>query len=164
MNKNMSINEIGIQIAELKSRLEILESKLKFVENDFPKLGDEYFYFTPWGCIKKETLTKDEIRVNVYRTREEAESAYNKMKAYEVLKREAKRLNEGWKANFENIENKYYIYLDAFLNESDRLRIGVVTTLLEHPDRIYYKTREIAAYMIENHKTELETIFGVDND
>lgn len=99
-------------IEDMKEKLASMEEELNKPEvfKHFPSKGDEYYYYTSTGLIHNTTAADNELRVNTYKTREEAEKAYNKAVAIEKIKRRVLELQGNWKPDWTNTyEEKYCI-------------------------------------------------------
>ena len=82
--------------AQLIQAIEAIKAKLASMEEElnkpdeykhFPSIGDIYYYYFPWGRIDACYAHDNEIKPNTYKTREEANKAYNKAVALEKIKR-----------------------------------------------------------------------------
>ena len=147
-------------IEAMKERLASMEEELNKLElfKHFPSKGDNYFHYYPCGMINACYAQDDKIRPYTYRTREEAQEAYNKAVALEKIKRRLLELQGDWKPNFNDTFDKYVLYYDyktkCFRNS--------VWRSVEYLSIIpYIKSEEIALTIIEEMKDELKLIFDI---
>lgn len=119
MNKIKYEKMIDEKLATLKEELieELMQEVEEEREDEFPKLGETYWYISSSGDIywdKWDDTQTDRNRLamgNVFRTREEVEFELEKRKVIAELKKYAKPKDREW-----NGENEhwciYYNYLD----------------------------------------------------
>ena len=86
-------------IEAIKEKLASMEEELNKPEvfKHFPSKGDNYFHYYPCGLINACYAYDDMIRPYTYKTREEAQKAYNKAIAIEKIKRRILELQGDWK-------------------------------------------------------------------
>ena len=102
-------------IEAIKAKLAIMEEELNKPDEykHFPSIGDIYYYYFPWGRIDACYAHDNEIKPNTYKTREEANKAYNKAVALEKIKRRLLELQGDWKPDWtECSEEKLGIQYD----------------------------------------------------
>ena len=147
-------------IEAIKAKLAVIEEQLNKPDEykHFPSNGDEYYYYTSIGTLCSNTSADYELRVNVYKTEEEADKAYNKAVAIEKVKRRLLELQGDWKPDFNDDSIKYTIYynytVNSFLDEGWQ-KIKYATLI---PD---IKTKEIALTIINEFHEELKLIFEI---
>src|SRR5574344_1629117 len=97
-------NKLLQDIEAIKAKLAAMEQELNKPEvfKHFPSKGDEYYYYTSIGVIHSNTAADDSIRPYTYKTKEEANKAYNKAIALEKIKRRILELQGNWKPDWTN--------------------------------------------------------------
>ena len=151
---------------KLKQDIEAMEKQLASMKEEFnkpdeykhfPSKGDEYHYYISTGTLCSNTATEDDLRVNVFKTRNEAYKAYNKAVATEKIKRRILELQGDWKPDWNSfIESKYFIIFD---NEYSAFSY-TDAQILKHAELIpYIKTRDILHTIINEMDKELRIIF-----
>ena len=160
----MDRDKLQKDIDDMKAKLASMEAELNkstAIEH-FPKIGDYYWYYLPVGHIKGEAAldyTSEPVRVNAYRTKEEAKKAYNKALATEKLKRIATELNKGWKPDFENHGQRNYFICYIFSTKE----FGVTwDTSTQIANTIYFKSADIANTVIKAYPQLLEKMFEIE--
>lgn len=108
--------------AQLKQAIEAIKIKLAVIEEElnkpdeyrhFPSKGDEYHYYISTGTLCTNIATEDCLRVEVFKTRNEAYKAYTKAVALEKVKRRLLELQGDWKPDWtECSEEKLGIQYD----------------------------------------------------
>lgn len=108
--------ELGKEIKKLKREQEVFTS----FKNWRAEHGEEYYYIEDSGDINTENETEwgdDDFRYNTgnyFMTEKDAEDVVKKLIFYNQLKDFAKKLNNGVKIEWENVnQSKYYIYYSA---------------------------------------------------
>ena len=100
-------------IEVMKKKLASMEAELNKPEvfKHFPSSYDnKYYYYTASGAIYRSNPYNDDLKVSVYKTRKEANKAYNKAVAVEKIKRRLLELQGDWEPNWkDNDERKVYI-------------------------------------------------------
>ena len=147
-------------IEAIKAKLAIMEEELNKHDEykHFPIKGDEYYYYFPWGRIDACYTHDNEIRPNTYKTREEAEKAYNKAVALEKVKRRIVELQGDWKPDWTDDEVKYYIQYDHCIKNF----IPIYWLDSQQATAFYYmKSEEIALTIIKKMEDELKLIFDI---
>ena len=101
-------------IEDMKEKLASLEEELNKLDEfkHFPNKGDEYHYYISTGTLCSNIATEDDLRVNVFKTRNEAYKAYKKAVAVEKIKRRLLELQGDWKPDWTEDEEKYCIQYD----------------------------------------------------
>lgn len=148
-------------IEAMKEKLASMEEELNKPEvfKHFPSKGDEYYYYTSTGAIHNTTAADNELRLNAYKTREEAQKAYNKAVALEKVKRRILELQGDWKPDWTNaIAEKYYIQYDPY----NKQFIPISWFSMQQDTVIpYTKIKDITLTIIEEMEDELKLIFDV---
>ena len=153
-------NKLLQDIEEMKEKLAVMEEQLNKPDEykHFPGKGDEYYYYTSIGTLRSNTSADYELRVNVYKTEEEADKAYNKAVAVEKIKRRIIELQGDWKPDFNDDSSKLVIFYNY-----NNIRFECSThTKVKFPLLIpYIKTSEIAKTIINEMEDELKLIFDI---
>ena len=148
-------------IEAMKEKLASMEEELNKPEvfKHFPSKGDEYYYYTSIGAIHNTTASDNELRLNAYKTREEADKAYNKAVALEKIKRRLLELQGDWKPDWTNaIAEKYYIQYDHYNKQFTSINWFSMQQDTVIP---YTKSKDIALTIIEEMEDELKLIFDI---
>lgn len=136
-----------------------LEKRENKIVDKYKKWKDEYYYYTSIGTVCSNTAGDYELRVNVYRTENEAQKAYNKAVAIEKIKRRLLELQGDWKPDFNdasqrkctirhNDENNSFTYAGWYI--------------VKHCVLIpYMKSEEITNIIINEFHEELKLIFKI---
>ena len=106
-------NKLLQDIEEMKEKLASMEEELNKPEvfKHFPSIGEVYFFYTSSGSICSNDSSSDDLKVNAYKTREEASKAYNKAIALEKVKRRIIELQGDWEPDWMNkSERKFCIF------------------------------------------------------
>ena len=152
-------------IDDMRAKLASMEAELNkptAIEH-FPKIGDYYWHYLPVGHIKGEAAldyTSEPVRVNAYRTKEEAKKAYNQALATEKLKRIAVELNQDWKPNFKDYEQSNYFI--GYMHSTKAFEV-IWNTYTEFNNIIYFKSEDIAHAVIETYPQLLKEMFGIED-
>jgi hypothetical protein len=149
-------------IEAMKAKLASMEEELNKPEEfkHFPNKGEVYYFYTSSkGAICSNTASDDNLKINTYKTREEAVKAYNKAIALEKIKRRIIELQGDWKPDWgngdeEKVDISYYHYECVF-------EPGVVYFSQSFKDYPYIKSTEIALTIIKELKDELKLIFDI---
>lgn len=147
-------------IEAMKEKLASMEEELNKPEEfkHFPSTNDKYYYYTSMGDVWDNTAPDNDLRVNIYKTKEEAKKAYNKAVALEKVKRRLLELQGDWKPNFNDTFNKYLIFYN---HANNRFDYSIYNTL-KYPLLIpYIKTSKIAITIINKMEDELKLIFDI---
>ena len=147
-------------IEAMKEKLASMEEELNKPEvfKHFPSTNDEYYYYTSIGDVWSNTAPDNDLRVNIYKTKEEAKKAYNKAVAIEKIKRRILELQGDLKPDFSDTFSKYTIY---YTHTNNRFNYGIYTTL-KYPLLIpYMKSEQIAELIIYELEDELKLIFDI---
>ena len=148
-------------IEAIKAKLASMEAELNKPNeyNHFPGNGDEYYYYTSIGAIHSTTAADNELRLNAYKTREEAEKAYNKAIAIEKIKIRILELQGDWKPDWTNvIVEKYYIQYDHYNRQFTPINWSNMQQDTAIP---YTKSKDIAQTIINEMEDELQLIFDI---
>lgn len=160
----MDRDKLQKDIDDMRAKLASMEAELNkstAIEH-FPKIGDYYWYYLPVGHIKGEAAldyTSEPVRVNAYRTKEEAKKAYNKALATEKLKRIAIELNKCWKPDFESEQRNYFI---CYMHSTKKFEV-IWNTVTQLNNTIYFKSEDIANTIIKTYPHLLKEIFEIED-
>ena len=147
-------------IEAIKAKLAQMEEELNKPEGfkHFPVKNDEYYYYSSIGYIDSNVADTDAFRVNVFKSRDEAEKAYTKDVALEKVKRRLLELQGDWRSNFDDDCSKLVIFYNY-----NNIRFECSThTKVKFPLLIpYIKTSEIAKTIINEMEDELNLIFEI---
>lgn len=148
-------------IEAIKAKLAAMEEELNKPDEykHFPGNGDEYYYCTPAGDLGNNIAADYKLRVNVYRTENEARKAYNKDVALEKIKRRLLELQGDWKPDWsECAEEKLTIQYDH--NKSIFIPVCWFTT---QTDSLipFMENEETALTIINEFNEELKLIFDI---
>lgn len=152
-------------IDDMRAKLASMEAELNkptTIEH-FPKIGDYYWYYLPVGLIKEEIAinsNSEPVRVNAYRTREEAKKAYNQALATEKLRRIAMELNKGWKPNFKGHNNRNYFI--CYVHSIKKFEV-IWNNTAQLNNTIYFKSEDIANTVIDTYPHLLKEMFGIED-
>ena len=148
-------------IEAIKEKLAAMEEQLNKPDEykHFPSKGDEYYYYTSAGTLCSNTAGDYKLRVNVYKTRNEAQKAYNKAVAVEKIKRRIVELQGDWKPDWKDpdvtkVFINYYHYSCVF--EPKELYLAQ-----SFKDFTYVKNKEIANTIIDEMEDELKLLFDI---
>ena len=148
-------------IEAMKEKLASMEEELNKLElfKHFPSKGDNYFHYYPCGMINACYAQDDKIRPYTYRTREEAQEAYNKAVALEKIKRRLLELQGDWKPDWtDKDEEKFYIQY----GHNGRSFISICWYTTQHAASIpYIKSEEVINTIINEMEDELKLIFDI---
>jgi len=148
-------------IEAMKEKLASMEEELNKPEvfKHFPSEDDEYYYYTASGAVYSSNPYNDDLKVNVYKTWEEANKAYNKAVAVEKIKRRLLELQGDWEPNWkDNDERKVYICYRHNLHMFDSI---VIYSSQSFKDIPYMESRDVANIIIKEMENELKLIFGI---
>ncbi len=148
-------------IEAIKAKLAAMEKQLNKPDeyNHFPGNGGEYYYYTSAGTLCRNTAEDYKLKVNVYRTENEAQKAYNKAVAVEKIKRRLLELQGDWKPDFDdNYYSKYTIRYDhrdnSFVHDGwKRVKYCMLIPYMEN--------KETALTIINEFHEELKLIFDI---
>lgn len=159
---NIDRTKLMEDIEALKEKLASMEKELNNPETfkHFPSKGDNYYFYTSSkGVICSNIATSDDLRVNVFKSKEEADNAYNKAVAIEKVKRRLLELQGDWKPDFNDDSSKYticYNYIVNSFTDEEWQRFKHYCALIP-----YMENKEIALTIIKEMEVELKLIFGV---
>ena len=148
-------------IEAMKEKLASMEEELNKPEvfKHFPSEGEVYYFYTSSGAVCSNDSSSDVLKVNTYKTKEEAEKAYNKAVAIEKIKRRILELQGDWKPDWTNeIAEKYYIQYDHYKRQfvfTNWFRMQQDTAIP------YIKSKDIAQTIINEMEDELQLIFDI---
>ena len=148
-------------IEAMKEKLAEMEEHLNKPEvfKHFPSKYDRYYYYTSSGAICSNEASSDNLKVNSYKTKKEAEKAYNKAVALEKVKRRIIELQGDWKPNWtDDDEEKHFIQYDHY--KRSFLPTFVYTTK-QDTTILYMKREQIAKLIIYELEDELKLIFDI---
>ena len=154
--------------AQLVQAIEAIKKKIASIEEElnkpdklkhFPSINDEYHYYLTTGTICSNTASNDDLKVNVFKTQNEAQKAYDKDVAIEKIKRRLLELQGDWKPDWKDEnEKKYYI----FYEHENRNFKPVYWVITQYNTSIYcMKDLKIAETIIEEMEDELKLIFNI---
>ena len=152
-------------IDDMRAKLASMEAELSksTAIKHFPSPGDTYWYYKPVGHIRMEMAleyTSEPVRVNAYKSREEAKKAYNQALATEKLKRIVAELNEGWEPNFKDYEQSNYFI--GYMHSTKAFEV-IWNTNTQFNNIIYFKSEDIAHAVIEAYPHLLKEMFGIED-
>ena len=150
-------NKLLKDIEEMKEKLAVMEEQLNKPDEykHFPSNGDEYYYCTSTGTVCNNTAADNELRLNAYKTLEEANKAYKKAVALEKIKRRIVELQGDWK---DDKEVKFCIQYDHY----ERMFMQVSWFIVQPDTTIpFMKNKEIALTIINEFHEELKLIFDI---
>ena len=148
-------------IEAMKEKLASMEEELNKPEvfKHFPSKNDLYFYYTPMGTVCSNIATNDNLKINVFKSEEDAKKAYNKAVAIEKVKRRILELQGNWKPDFNDDSSKYticYNYIVNSFTDEEWQRFKHYCVLIP-----YMKNKEIALTIINEFHEELKLIFEI---
>lgn len=161
----MNRDKLQKDIDDMRAKLASMEAELNkptAIEH-FPKIGDHYWYYLPVGLIKEEIALNSNselVRVNAYRTREEAKKAYNQALATEKLRRIAMELNKGWKPNFKDYKNRNYFI--RYMHSIKTFEV-ICNAIVQLNNTIYFKSEDIANTVIDAYPHLLKEMFEIED-
>ena len=144
-------------IEAIKKKIASIEEQLKKPDEykHFPSKGDEYYYYTSTGTICNNTSSSDDLKVNVFKTRNEAQKAYSKAVAIEKIKRRLLELQGDWKSDK---EVKFYVQYDHY----ETMFIPDCWFIVQPDTTIpYMKSKEIVLTIIKEMEDELKLVFEI---
>ena len=148
-------------IEAMKEKLASMEEELNKPEEikHFPSYKDIYYFYTSSGSICSNESSSDDLKVNAYKTREEAVKAYNKAIALEKIKRRLLELQGEWKPNWtDDGEEKHFIQYDHYKRSFIPIYWYTVQQDTSFP---YMKNERIAGLIIYELEVELKLIFDI---
>ena len=103
-------------IEAMKEKLASMQEELNKLEvfKHFPSKDEYYYFYTSTGIVDCITAANDDLKVNVFKTKKEAQKAYNKAVAVEKVKRRIIELQGDWKPDWTKDEEKYSIQYDHY--------------------------------------------------
>ena len=154
--------------AQLVQAIEAIKKKIASIEEElnkhdefkhFPSINDEYYYYLSTGTICNNTSSSDDLKVNTFKTRNEAQKAYSKAVAVEKVKRRLLELQGDWKPDFDdNYSSKYTIRYD----HRDNSFVHDGWKRVKHCMLIpYMKDKDIVNTIINEFYQELKLIFEI---
>ena len=144
-------------IEAIKEKLAAMEEQLNKPDEykHFPSKDDEYYYYTSIGTLCSNTSADYELRVNAYKTEEEADKAYNKAVAVEKIKRRIVELQGDWN---DDKEVKFCIQYDHY----ERMFMPVCWFITQPDTTIHFMKDKITALtIIKEMEDELKLIFEI---
>ena len=159
---NIDRTKLMEDIEAMKEKLASMKAELNKPEKfkHFPSEGDVYYFYTSSkDVICSNIATSDDLRVNVFKSKEEANKAYNRAVAVEKVKRRIIELQGDWKPDWkDNIERKVYIHYDY---KTKYFRNSVWKSVKYLSIIPYIKSVQIADLIIYEMKDELKVIFDI---
>lgn len=144
-------------IEAIKEKLAVMEEELNKPDEfkHFPSKGEEYHYYISTGVLCSNIATEDVLRVEVYKTRNEAYKAYKKAVAVEKIKRRIVELQGDWK---DDKEMKFFIQYDHY----ETMFIPDCWFIVQPDTTIpYMKSKEIVLTIIKEMEDELKLLFDI---
>lgn len=123
-------------------------------------IGERYwvlgFYGTSYICTERaDDIDSARFSIgNYFRTREEAQKALDWLRAFTILRDDAKGFKPDWE---DEAEYKYFVAYDYRVEE-----LRVDSALRHQAGIIYFKSRKDAEASIRKHKRKWLTYFGVE--
>lgn len=156
-DKTKLIQDIKAMEKQLASMKEELNKPDEF--KHFPSTNDEYYYYISTGTISSNNALNDDLKVNVFKTQNEAQKAYSKAVAVEKIKRRILELQGDWKPYFDdNYSSKYTIRYD----HRDNSFVHDGWKRVKHCMLIpYMKDKDIVNTIINEFYQELKLIFEI---
>ena len=147
-------------IEAIKAKLAVIEEQLNKPElfKHFPSKGDIYYFHTSIGILGNTIATDDNLKINTYKTREEAVKAYNKAVAIEKVKRRIVELQGDWEPNFNSDSSKHIIFYNYNNTRFESTTHSKVKFTFLIP---YMENKEIALTIINEFHEELKLIFDI---
>ena len=149
-------------IEAMKEKLASMEEELNKPETfkHFPSKGDNYYFYTSSkGVICSNIATSDDLRVNVFKSKEEANKAYNKVIAVEKVKRRIIELQGDWKPDWTACaEEKLGVQYDH-----NKRSFRPVCWFTTQSDSLipFMENEEIANTILNEMENELKLIFDI---
>lgn len=161
----MDKTKLQKDIDAMRAKLASMEAELNkpTTIKHFPKIGDHYWYYLPVGLIKEEIALNSNselVRVNAYKSREEAKKAYNQALAIEKLRRIAMELNKGWKPNFKDYNNRNYFI--CYVHSIKSFEV-IWNDTAQLNNTIYFKSEDIANTVIKAYLHLLKEMFEIED-
>ena len=129
-----------------------------------PKVGEKYYHMRHFGDVVSSEYDSDvdekvfETQL-VFKTREEAKKTLLKQQAKIRVIKEIARLNEGWKPNWNENDEKHHIGFTHGLGEL----ISIVSVNYKELDNnLYLKSEKLAYKLIETHEKDLKLMLEVE--
>ena len=147
-------------IEAIKAKLAIMEEELNKPDEykHFPSQGEIYHFYTSSGAIHFNEASNDGFKINVFKTREEAQKACLTAVALEKVKRRLLELQGDWKPDWTDDEVKYYIQYDHCIKNF----IPIYWLDSQQATAFsYMKSEEIALTIINEMEDELNLIFEI---
>lgn len=144
-------------IEAMKEKLASMEEELNKPDKikHFPSEGDKYYFYNSTGAVSNNYIYDNDLRVNAYKTREEAQKAYNKAVALEKVKRRLLELQGDWE---DDSKGSFCIQFDHY----ERMFIPVFWFITQPDTTIpFMKNEEIARLIIDTMEDELKLIFDI---
>lgn len=157
MSGYKKIEELEKQLNKISEELESLKKE----EQEWPQLGDDYFYCNSLGEIygvawagRYSDHRSFELG-NYCKTREEAENKVRATRLEAAIARRRKELNGDWVPDWRGEQNNYYIYSRYWEHEGETLRVGSTVNYVFTTAFGYYESRDDAKTIIEEFEEEL---------
>lgn len=157
----MNKEQLQQQIEDMKNKLVEMEAELNKPEVTInywqPKEEMENMYYINYlGNVSTSYYTKkyhaDEIRYEVFKTKEEAERYAEYIKAKETLRRVIAEANKGWIPDWNGYEINYLIRL--YNNNLECLYYSNSKIL---PNFMYIKSKDLCYKLMEEYEKEFKT-------
>ena len=144
-------------IEAIKEKLAVMEEELNKPDEfkHFPSKGEEYHYYISTGVLCSNIATEDVLKVNTFKTRNEAQKAYDKAVAVEKVKRRIAELQGDWN---DDKEVKFCIQYDHY----ERMFMPVFWFITQPDTTIPFMKDQITALtIIKEMEDELKLIFDI---
>ena len=155
-------NKLLKDIEAIKAKLAVMEEQLNKPNEykHFPREGDDYYYYTTTGTVCNNAASNDDLKVNVFKTRNEAQKAYNKAVAINKIKRRLLQLQGDWKPDWtECAEEKLGIQYE----HNEKSFIPVCWFTIQFDSLIpFMEDDQTALTIINEFHEELKLIFDID--
>lgn len=147
-------------IEAMKEKLASMEAELNKPDEfkHFPSKGEIYHFYTSSGSICSNDSSSDDLKVNTYKTREEAIKAYDKAVALEKIKRRIIELQGEWEPDFSDTYRKYNIRYDY---RDNRFYPDAFRRMVYYVSIPYMKSEKIALAIINEMEDELKFVFDI---
>jgi hypothetical protein len=155
----MDIEINGVSITLTPEQIEeVAQHLVKKEHKMFPQEGEIYWRYDTDGRLVCGITPDSRGRVNVSRTKEEAEIARDIAFAKMRLEDAIKVANDGWYPDWEDCYSiKYSFMLDT---ESNIVLINDSRHYKMQPDLMHMKSRKIAEAILKEHKADIMLVLG----
>ena len=152
----IKVNDVNITLTpEQVAQIVAEDTANKAVPLPFPQAGEWYWEYSCLGHITGACPSDSEGRVTAYRTKEEAESAYQLQLAKDRLRYAILVANDGWVPDFNRSADKYLVFLNA-----TTLTTAIFGWTKHQPSCMYIKSKHIAEQLLSDHKSDWELVLN----